>query len=134
MASKVIKKGGEKMIMSDDSGKEKEISGINTEPDKEQNADVNLSQKEAGSSTSRKESSRERARLTCETGGNTLYKTGMFAGKTAAGIGLGVAAGIGTVIAAAAAEIVVPVALVLKVFGLTGGAMGFIKGMKHTRN
>lgn len=121
--------------MSDDNGKEKEISDINAEPDKEQSTDVNLKQKEAESSTDRKgPSRRERARLTCETGDNTIYKTGMFVGKTAAGIGLGVAAGIGTVIAATAAEVVVPVALVLKVFGLSGGAIGFIKGIKHTQN
>lgn len=60
----------------------------------------------------------------------TIYKAGLIAGNTAAGWGLGVAAGIGTVIAASIAEVAVPAFLVLKVFGVTGGALGFLRGVK----
>ncbi len=51
-------------------------------------------------------------------------------GKTAAGLGVGVVTGIGLVVAAAAAEVAVPAVLVLKAFGLTGGALGFLTGIK----
>ena len=51
-------------------------------------------------------------------------------GKTAAGLGVGIVTGISLVVAAAAAEVAVPAILVLKAFGLTGGAIGFLKGIK----
>jgi hypothetical protein len=51
-------------------------------------------------------------------------------GKTAAGLGIGIATGISLVVIAAAAEVAVPALLVLKAFGLTGGAFGFLKGIK----
>jgi len=51
-------------------------------------------------------------------------------GKTAAGLGVGIVTGISLVVVAAAAEVAVPALLVLKAFGLTGGAFGFIKGIK----
>ena len=52
-------------------------------------------------------------------------------GKTAAGLGVGIVSGIGLVVAAAAAEVAVPAVLVLKAFGLTGGALGFLTGIKR---
>lgn len=64
---------------------------------------------------------------------NGIFRTGIIAGNTAAGIGMGVVAGMGAVIAVAAAEILVPAVLVLKAFGLTGGAMGFLRGMKKSK-
>ncbi len=51
-------------------------------------------------------------------------------GKTAAGLGVGVVTGISLVVAAAAAEVAIPALLVLKAFGLTGCAIGFLKGIK----
>jgi hypothetical protein len=51
-------------------------------------------------------------------------------GKTAVGLGVGVVTGISLVVFAAAAEVAVPALLVLKAFGLTGGAFGFLKGIK----
>ena len=51
-------------------------------------------------------------------------------GKTVAGLGIGVVTAISLVVAAAAAEVAVPAILVLKAFGLTGGALGFLKGIK----
>lgn len=50
-------------------------------------------------------------------------------GKTAVGLGVGVAAGISLVVAAAAAEVAVPALIILKALGLTGGAFGFLKGI-----
>ncbi len=111
-----------------------EISDSNRPSDKQQNADLNRSQKEESSPESARLARRERARLASETGNNKVYKAGMFVGKTAAGLGVGIVAGIGAVVAATAIEVAVPVALVLKVFGFTGGAVGFLKGIKHTRN
>ncbi|HIJ81812.1 MAG TPA: hypothetical protein HPP76_08900 [Desulfuromonadales bacterium] len=61
---------------------------------------------------------------------DTVYRAGTIVGKTAAGLGLGVVAGIGTVIVASAVEVLVPAFLVLKAFGLTGGALGFLQGLK----
>ncbi len=110
-----------------------EISDSSSPSDKQQNADDNWLQKEEASPDSARSSRRERARLASETGSNNMYKAGMFVGKTAAGLGLGIVAGIGAVVAATAIEVAVPAALVLKVFGLTGGAVGFLKGMKHTK-
>ncbi len=51
-------------------------------------------------------------------------------GKTVAGLGVGVVAGISLVVAAAAVEVAVPAILVLKALGLTGGALGFVTGIK----
>ncbi|MDH4100129.1 MAG: hypothetical protein OEV28_06090 [Nitrospirota bacterium] len=59
-----------------------------------------------------------------------IYKAGLVTGNTAAGVGAGVVTGIGLVLGAAFAEVAVPAFLVLKAFGLTGGAMGFLRGMK----
>lgn len=61
---------------------------------------------------------------------DTVYRAGSIVGKTAAGLGIGVVAGIGTVIVASAVEVLVPAFLVLKAFGLTGGALGFLQGLK----
>ncbi len=63
---------------------------------------------------------------------DTVYRAGSIVGKTAAGLGLGVVAGIGTVIVASAVEVLVPAFLVLKAFGLTGGALGFLQGLKKS--
>ena len=51
-------------------------------------------------------------------------------GSTVAGLGVGVVTGISLVVIAATAEVAVPALLVLKAFGLTGGAFGFLKGIK----
>jgi hypothetical protein len=51
-------------------------------------------------------------------------------GKTVAGLGVGVVAGISLVVVAAAAEVAVPAILLLKALGLTGGALGFVTGIK----
>ena len=51
-------------------------------------------------------------------------------GKTVAGLGVGVVAGISLVVVAAVAEVAVPALLLLKALGLTGGALGFVTGLK----
>lgn len=51
-------------------------------------------------------------------------------GKTVAGLGVGVVTGLTLVVVAAAAEVAVPAILLLKAFGLTGGALGFVTGIK----
>jgi len=51
-------------------------------------------------------------------------------GKTVAGLGVGVVAGISLVVVAAAVEVAVPAILLLKALGLTGGALGFVSGIK----
>ena len=51
-------------------------------------------------------------------------------GKTVAGLGVGVVAGISLVVVAATAEVAVPAILLLKALGLTGGALGFVTGIK----
>jgi hypothetical protein len=51
-------------------------------------------------------------------------------GKTVAGLGVGIVTGISLVVAASAAEVAVPAILLLKAFGLTGGALGFVKSIK----
>jgi hypothetical protein len=66
----------------------------------------------------------------CPVDSETVYRAGSIVGKTAAGLGLGIVAGIGTVIVASAVEVLVPAFLVLKAFGLTGGALGFLQGLK----
>lgn len=61
---------------------------------------------------------------------STVHRAALLAGKTAAGLGIGVVAGIGMVVAASAVEVLVPAFLLLKAFGLTGGAVGFVQGLK----
>jgi len=70
-------------------------------------------------------------RSALEEGKDAVYRTGMVLGKTAAGVGIGIAAGVGALIAASVAEVVIPAALVMKAFGLTGGAIGFLRGIKN---
>jgi len=60
----------------------------------------------------------------------TMQRAGLVLGNTAAGLGLGVAAGIGTIIVASVAEVVIPAFLIIKALGLTGGAFGFLRGIK----
>ncbi len=52
-------------------------------------------------------------------------------GKTVAGLGVGVVTGVSLVVIAAAAEVAVPALLLLKALGLTGGALGFVTGIKR---
>ena len=65
-----------------------------------------------------------------EEGTSNGHRAAMLVGKTAAGLGIGVVAGIGMVVAASAVEVLVPAFLLLKAFGLTGGAVGFVQGLK----
>jgi hypothetical protein len=65
----------------------------------------------------------------CTTEDNIHTACSIF-GKTVAGLGVGVVTGIGLVVVAAASEVAIPAILVLKAFGLTGGALGFLKGIK----
>jgi hypothetical protein len=65
----------------------------------------------------------------CATEENIHTACSIF-GSTVAGLGVGVVSGISLVVLAAAAEVAVPAILVLKAFGLTGGAFGFLKGIK----
>jgi len=46
------------------------------------------------------------------------------------GLGLGATAGLTTLSAAVTAGVAVPAILLLETFGLTGAAVGFIKGLK----
>ncbi len=65
----------------------------------------------------------------CSTEENIHTACSIF-GKTVAGLGVGVVTGISLIVAASAAEVAVPAILLLKAFGLTGGALGFVKGIK----
>ena len=69
-------------------------------------------------------------RSALEEGKEAGCRTGMVLCKTAAGVGLGIVAGVGAMIAASVAEVVIPAMLVMKAFGLTGGAIGFLRGLK----
>ncbi len=51
-------------------------------------------------------------------------------GKTVAGLGVGIVTGISLAVVAAASEVAVPAILLLKVLGFTGGAFGFVSGIK----
>ena len=64
------------------------------------------------------------------TAADNIHTACSVVGKTAAGLGVGVVAGITMVVVAAAAEVAVPALLLLKALGLTGGALGFVTGIK----
>jgi len=68
-----------------------------------------------------------------EKGGDAFYKAAMLAGKTAAGLGLGVSLGVGALLLAAVAEVAIPAILTFKALGLTGGALGFLSGAKDLK-
>ncbi len=61
---------------------------------------------------------------------DNIHTACSIVGKALAGVGIGVVGGISLVVAAAAADVAVPALLLLKAFGLTGGALGFVKGIK----
>lgn len=61
---------------------------------------------------------------------DNIHTACSIVGKALAGVGIGVVGGIGLVVAAAAADVAVPALLLLKAFGLTGGALGFVNGIK----
>jgi hypothetical protein len=64
------------------------------------------------------------------TAGDNIHTACSIVGKALAGVGIGVVGGISLVVAAAAADVAVPALLLLKAFGLTGGALGFVTGIK----
>jgi hypothetical protein len=66
-------------------------------------------------------------------GEQAVYKVAMLAGKTAAGLGLGISLGIGALLVAAIAEVAIPAVLTFKALGLTGGALGFLSGTKDLK-
>ena len=68
-----------------------------------------------------------------EKGGDSVYKVAMLAGKTAAGLGVGISLGIGALAVAAIAEVAIPAILTFKALGLTGGALGFLYGAKDLK-
>ncbi len=61
---------------------------------------------------------------------DNIHTACSIVGKTIAGLGVGVVTGISLVVFAAAAEVAVPALLLLKALGLTGGALGFVTGIK----
>ncbi|MEI6205396.1 MAG: hypothetical protein WCP20_01305 [Desulfuromonadales bacterium] len=65
----------------------------------------------------------------CTTEENIHTACSVF-GKTVAGLGVGVVTGISLIVVASAAEVAVPAILLLKALGLTGGALGFVNGIK----
>ena len=65
-----------------------------------------------------------------EKNGDVVYKATMLAGKTAAGLGIGISLGVGALLLAAVAEVAIPAILTFKALGLTGGAVGFLCGAK----
>jgi len=66
----------------------------------------------------------------CTGTGENIHTACSVFGKTVAGVGVGVVTGLSLVVAAAVAEVAVPAILLLKALGLTGGAFGFINGLK----
>jgi hypothetical protein len=68
-----------------------------------------------------------------EKSGDAVYKVAMLAGKTAAGLGVGVSLGVGALLVAAFAEVAIPAILTFKALGLTGGALGFLYGAKDLK-
>ena len=68
-----------------------------------------------------------------EKSGDVVYKVAMLAGKTVAGLGLGVSLGVGALLLAAVAEVAIPAILTFKALGLTGGALGFLSGAKELK-
>ena len=68
-----------------------------------------------------------------EKGGDAVYKGAMLAGKTAAGLGVGICLGVGALLVAAIAEVAIPAILTFKALGLAGGAFGFLHGAKDLK-
>lgn len=66
----------------------------------------------------------------CEKKRTVLNKAAMIVGTTATGLGVGLTLGVGALVAAAVAEVAIPAVLTFKAFGLTCGALGFLKGAK----
>ncbi len=62
--------------------------------------------------------------------GENIHTACSVFGKTVTGLGIGVVTGISLVVVAAASEVAVPAILLLKVLGFTGGAFGFVSGIK----
>jgi len=62
---------------------------------------------------------------------NTVLKVARMGGKAVVGLGTGVILGVGVLSVAAIAEVALPVILTFKALGLTGGALGLVKGAKE---
>jgi len=65
---------------------------------------------------------------------NAVLKVAKMGGKAVVGLGTGVFLGVGVLSVAAIAEVALPVALTLKALGLTGGALGLVKGAKEFKD
>ena len=64
---------------------------------------------------------------------DAAHKVAVLAGKTAAGLGVGLTLGVGALAAAAVAEVAIPAVLTFKALGLTCAALGFLKGAKDLK-
>jgi hypothetical protein len=60
-----------------------------------------------------------------------VRKVAVMGGKAVVGLGAGVCLGVGVLSVAAIAEVALPVILTFKALGLTGGAIGLVKGAKE---
>jgi hypothetical protein len=67
----------------------------------------------------------------CEKKENAVRKVATMGGKVVVGLGTGVFVGVGLLSAAAIAEVAIPAILTFKALGLTGGALGLVKGAKE---
>ena len=67
----------------------------------------------------------------CEHREGTVRKVATMGGKAVVGLGTGVILGAGVLSLAAVAEVAIPVLLTFKALGLTGGALGLVKGAKE---
>ena len=70
----------------------------------------------------------------CEKRKDTVRKVATLGGKAVVGLGTGVFLGVGVLSVAAIAEVALPVILTFKALGLTGGALGLVKGAKEFNN
>jgi hypothetical protein len=64
---------------------------------------------------------------------DAAHHAAILTGKTIMGLGVGVCLGVGALAVAAVTEVAIPAILTFKALGLTGGAVGFLKGAKDIK-
>jgi hypothetical protein len=107
------------------------IAVNNAEKIDEQRAEAVSEETVCGKESGQKEPGKTPDKSNCGAEKSNVRAVSLVVAKTVAGVCIGSVVGLGAVVAIAAAEVTLPALLIMKTFGFAGGALGFLKGVKH---
>ena len=97
----------------------------------EQRAEAASEEPVCGKESGQKEPVKTPDKSNCGGEKSNVRAVSLVVAKTVAGVGVGAVLGLGAVVAIAVAEVALPAIFIMKTFSFAGGALGFLKGVKH---